>query len=295
MLSVCIPIYNFDVTNLVKNLVTQKSTLNVPIEIILIDDASTYFKAINKNLETSCSYIRLTKNIGRSKIRNLFVEYANFPYLLFLDCDSLIISPNFLAKYITEIQNGSLVCCGGRQYPEKCPSKQQRLSWKYGVKRESKPAFYRSKFPNKSFMTNNFMIKKELLCSIKFDERITNYGHEDTLFGYTLKNNQIEIRHIENPILNGEIETNTVFLDKTKLAIQNLVLISNLYKKDLNFQKEILLLNVYKKLKSIRLLILIFHKISSPIFLFCFRKGIVDIHLFNLYKLFYLFSIKKSR
>jgi glycosyltransferase involved in cell wall biosynthesis len=265
------------VTNLVKNLVTQKSTLNVPIEIILIDDASTYFKAINKNLETSCTYIRLTKNIGRSKIRNLFVEYANFPYLLFLDCDSLIISPNFLAKYITEIQNGSLVCCGGRQYPEKCPSKQQRLSWKYGVKRESKPAFYRSKFPNKSFMTNNFMIKKELLCSIKFDERITNYGHED------------------NPILNGEIETNTVFLDKTKLAIQNLVLISNLNTKDLNFQKEILLLNVYKKLKSIRLLILIFHKISSPIFLFCFRRGIVDIHLFNLYKLFYLFSIKKSR
>jgi len=295
MLSVCIPIYNFDISTLINNLLAQKSVLSTPIEIILIDDASTHFQEENKQFESSCTYISLKENIGRSKIRNMFVEYANYQYMLFLDCDSIIVNSNFLANYITEIQNQHQICCGGRIYPKTCPSKQQRLSWKYGIERESKSASVRNKFPNSSFMTNNFLIKKELLSTIKFDERLTKYGHEDTLYGYILRKHDITIKHIDNPIMNGEIETNEVFIDKTNLAIHNLVLISNYYKDDLHFQREILLLNAYVKLKPIRFFILLIGKITTPILLYIQRRGIINIPLFNLYKLLHLFSIKKSR
>lgn len=50
-------------------------------------------KKINRTLESKqVKYIELKKNIGRAKIRNLFIEYTTNPYLLFLDCDTKIIS-----------------------------------------------------------------------------------------------------------------------------------------------------------------------------------------------------------
>ncbi len=295
MLSICIPIYNFDVTTLVQSLINEKSQLNDVVEILLIDDGSTIHKEKNKELARTCSYIELKTNIGRSKIRNLFTSYAKQPYLLFLDCDSLLTSPNFIANYLIEIKKGVLICCGGRIYPKQCPSIHQRLSWKYGIISESKPATVRNQNPNSSFMTNNFIIQKALFNSIKFDERLTEYGHEDTLFGYELKKNQLSIVHIQNPILNGALETNENFIRKTEVGIQNLVLILNFIDDDLNFYKDIQLLRTYLKVKPFRSVFLIVTKIYNPIFRLLILRGIVNIHLFNLYKLGVLLSIKKSR
>jgi glycosyltransferase involved in cell wall biosynthesis len=295
MLSICIPIYNFDVTTLVQSLIKEKSQLNDIVEILLIDDGSTIHKEKNKELARTCSYIELHTNIGRSKIRNLFTSYAKQPYLLFLDCDSLLTSPNFIANYLIEIKKGVLICCGGRIYPKQCPSIHQRLSWKYGIISESKPAAVRSQNPNSSFMTNNFIIQKALFNSIKFDERLTEYGHEDTLFGYELKKNQLSIVHIQNPILNGALETNENFIRKTEVGIQNLVLILNFIDDDLTFYKDIHLLRTYLKVKPFRSVFLIIVKIYNPIIRFLILRGIVNIHLFNLYKLGVLLSIKKSR
>lgn len=295
MLSICIPIYNFDVTTLVQSLIKEKSQLNDIVEILLIDDGSTIHKEKNKELARTCSYIELNTNIGRSKIRNLFTSYAKQPYLLFLDCDSLLTSPNFIANYLIEIKKGVLICCGGRIYPKQCPSIHQRLSWKYGIISESKPAAVRSQNPNSSFMTNNFIIQEALFNSIKFDERLTEYGHEDTLFGYELKKNQLSIVHIQNPILNGALETNENFIRKTEVGIQNLVLILNFIDDDLTFYKDIHLLRTYLKVKPFRSVFLIIVKIYNPIIRFLILRGIVNIHLFNLYKLGVLLSIKKSR
>jgi glycosyltransferase involved in cell wall biosynthesis len=295
MLSICIPIYNFDVTTLVKSLIKEKSQLDDVVEILLIDDGSTIHKEKNKELASACSYLELKTNIGRSKIRNLFTNYAKQPYLLFLDCDSLLTSSNFIANYLNEIKKGVLICCGGRIYPEQCPSIHQRLSWKYGIISESKSAAIRSQNPNSSFMTNNFSIQKALFNTIKFDERLTKYGHEDTLFGYELKKHQVSIVHIQNPILNGALETNEIFLQKTELAIQNLMLILNFIDDDLNFYKDIHLLRTYLIVKPFRSVFLILVKIYNPIIRFLILRGIVNIHLYNLYKLGVLLSIKKSR
>lgn len=294
MLSICIPIYNFDVTELVKSIQKQIVNLQENIEIILIDDCSTIYQTINRELKNTCIYVELPKNIGRSKIRNLFLDYAQFPYLLFLDCDSTVISSDFIATYLIELKKGVSVACGGRIYPEISPSLQQKLSWKYGRESESKSATIRNISPNSSFMTNNFLIQKDLMNLIEFEERLTNYGHEDTLYGYELRKHHIKIIHLENPILNGDLETNKVFLKKTELAIQNLDLILQFIENDVSFYNEVSLLRVYMKLKIFRSFILIFSKVYNPIIRFFLLRGIVNIHLFNLYKLCYLFSIKKA-
>lgn len=285
MISVCIPVFNFNISALVEELSKQCEALEVPTEIIVIDDCSEVFKSENEKATQNLKYIELSKNIGRSKIRNLFLEYANYEYLLFLDCDSLVVRNDFLLKYVEALKNNPSVICGGRIYPDRPEGRNKMLSWKHGVYRESIPAEERKLNPNKSFMTNNFVVAKKCLNDIKFDERITKYGHEDTLFGHELAKNNIEITHIDNPVLNGDIETNEVFLEKTKHGVINLIHILNFLNYDKEFVKNVSLLNYYEKSKSVRgLQSLLFKIFKRPIYFFL-KKGYVNLKLFDFYKL----------
>lgn len=62
MLSICIPIYNFDVNRLIKSLSKEIIGNNLKAEIVLIDDASDEkFKTINEEECNKFKYIQLKK------------------------------------------------------------------------------------------------------------------------------------------------------------------------------------------------------------------------------------------
>lgn len=294
MLAICIPVYNFDINPLISALEKEISSFQLPCEIIVIDDCSTAaFRSLNSPIIQHVKYVELSKNVGRAKIRNLFLEHTHQERLLFLDGDSLIISPTFLRTYLDALNLNYPVICGGRVYPTERPSSQQLLRWKYGIRRESKSAVERSNHPNGSFMTNNFLISRDLLERIRFDERLTEYGHEDTLFGIELMRAGITIKHIENPILNGDIETNELFLSKTERAVENLVLLIHNYEFPKELEREIQLLRTAKKLKSLSGLIYWLHKLTAPVLLFFLKRGVVSLACFSFYKLGY-FTIKNK-
>lgn len=287
MISICIPIYNFNVIELINELANQITITNTPSEIVLIDDASTDdFKNINEEACLKHTYIKLKKNIGRAAIRNLFLKYTKYDNLLFLDCDSIVISDNFLSNYIDSISNNTTpLICGGRKYPELYPEKSELLRWKYGVYRESKGFEERMKNPNRSFMTNNFVISKNLFNEIPFEENLTKYGHEDTLFGFELKKRDIEIAHINNPILNGDLENNNTYLINTEDAIANLAYILNEVNYDKRLIEDITILRIYYKLFRVRNVIKVLFIILKPIIRSLLSKGYVNLHLFDFYKL----------
>ena len=289
MISICIPIYNFNVTSLVTALEREIVSKKLNARIVLIDDCSLQsYKKLNHLTCQKHTYIELEKNIGRAKIRNLFLAHADAQYLLFLDCDALIVSPNFISNYIQTIEtNNENVICGGRIYDPIKPKRKNRLSWKYGIKTESKSYTERLQNPNRSFMTNNFLIKREILNQIKFDERISKYGHEDTLFGYYLKQSNIKIDHINNPILNGDIEDNKTFLQKTELGIINLISILEYVNYDKSFIADVALLSFHKKLEEKKLIpiVLFLFIVFKPYLKFRLQKGFVNLNQFNFYKL----------
>lgn len=289
MISICIPVYNFSVVNLVEDLIRQGKSLNVPYEIIVIDDCSLEeFRRINHQLKQKVNFILLDKNVGRAKIRNAFLKYTKYEYLLFLDCDSTIISDHFLSDYTTAIQqNNSFVICGGRIYDKNPPGRNKLLRWKYGIKRESQLQHVRTKAPNASFMTNNFVIHRKVLEEIKFDERITGYGHEDTLFGFHLKKKGIVIKHIDNPVLNSYIENNNEYLEKTEKGISNLVAILNYIDDKNEFIQDVSLLKTYEKIAVLQLTGIIYFcfLLSKPIIKLLLAKGIISLQLFAFYKL----------
>jgi glycosyltransferase involved in cell wall biosynthesis len=285
MISICIPVYNYNISPLINELSNQIKSLNVQHEIIIIDDGSDNFNIENKNICKEFNYIELPQNIGRAKIRNLFLKYAKYNYLLFLDCDSLIGSANFLSKYVAIINDSPNVVCGGSLYPKIKPSRDKILHWKYGILRESQPLEIRRRLPNKSFTTNNFLINKKILEEIKFDERITQYGHEDTLFGFSLKKANISITHIDNPAVIGDVEQNSEYLKKTKEAIINLINILNFTEYDKDLIDEITLLKFYKKVRKAEKIINFSFVILKPFTFFLLTKGYFNLYLFDYYKL----------
>lgn len=295
MISICIPIYNFDVTPLVRELSKQGKLLTVPYEIIFIDDCSKEeFRLINNKACKEVTYIQLSENIGRSKIRNLFLTYTKYENLLFLDCDSLIVLGDFLFKYTEVIKRRNYnVICGGRIYDLNRPERSKMLRWKYGIKKESQPVAVRKKNPNKSFMSNNFLVNRELLASILFDERITEYGHEDTLFGYALKLRGIPIDHIDNPVLNGDLEENSEYLMKTEKGIINLlhILVFVNYEKD--FIHDLSILRFYYKMNRLQRIIGVVFTMVKPLIESLLTKGFVSLFLFDFYKLGLLIKYQK--
>mgnify|MGYP000465830659 CR=1 FL=1 len=69
------------------------------------------------------------------------------------------------------------------------------------------------------------LISKSLFQQLKFNESISEYGHEDTLFGIELQTKNIPINHILNPVVHLGLENEAIFLNKQEKAIQNLVLL----------------------------------------------------------------------
>ncbi len=228
MISILIPIYNYDASKLAKLLKEQCVQANVEFEILCFDDCSPdKYKKLNRVLdhEFGISYLEMSENLGRSKIRNRLARMARYDNLIFLDCDSKLANGQFIKKYIQVINKHSVVY-GGRNYAAHKPRTEKKfLHWYYGHKREALSLAKRLKHPYRSFQTNNFYIKKDLMLKYPFDETIQTYGYEDLLMAENLKKDGIPIVHIENPIIHKGIEYNEDFIKKSALAAENLAVL----------------------------------------------------------------------
>jgi len=220
MLSILIPVYNYNVYPLVSELHKQCLECEIDFEIIVIDDGSKLFFNENQEINSfeNCRFEILEKNIGRSGIRNLLAKKAKFANLLFLDADTFPKRKNFIQKYISQINEAEKVVFGGIEYQKEKPANNQLLRWFYGNARESLSVEKRNTNPNGNALTSNILIQKKVFNSNKFDESITKYGYEDLVFLSDLKKKGILVKHIDNPTYHLGLGTSRQFLDKTNLV-----------------------------------------------------------------------------
>lgn len=294
MLSILIPTYNFEISPLIKKLQHQISSIKNRVEIIVFDDHSSLFIEENRKVaqEFNLTYKYLEQNLGRGRTINLLAKAANFKYLLILDCDVVPESNLFLSNYLTEISKETDVIYGGRRH-EFSEENKTNLRWKYGYYKEDKSAKERKKNPYLSVFTNNIIISKELFESIRFNEMITKYGHEDTLFAYELKKKQARVKHIDNPVVHKDIDEDSVFVTKNESSLRNL---KTIYDLNLIPSNELQILKTYEVLKKLKL-----KKIFTKVFLH-FENDIKSklsspqnsVLLFNIYKLGYFCKINKQ-
>lgn len=250
MLSILIPTYNYDCRRLVSDLHQQAELAGIAYEIIVADDASPkpIYKEKNREINTllHCRLIELPKNVGRARIRNRLADEAQYEWLLFMDCDAEVISPTFITDYLRHTD--AEVVCGGLCHADILPSPTVSLRYAYEKRADKRRAArYRERKPYEQFITFCFMVRASVFHTIRFDDSITEYGHEDTLFGIELEKRGVDIRHIDNPMCQGGIETNEEFLKKTRAALRNLASMES------SMQGHSSLLSAYGLLKKFRL------------------------------------------
>ena len=297
MLSILIPTYNYNVLPLVLELHKQCLECEIDFEILCQDDQSnsdlnTKNEIIN-SLE-NCSFFVNSTNLGRGKNINLLAEKTKHDYLLILDCDTFPTQNNFIKNYISTTNNiENLVVFGGIQYKKEKPENEKVLRWIYGNARESLSVEKRNTNPNGNALTSNILIKKNIFILNKFDKSITKYGYEDLVFLSDLKKKGFMVKHIDNPTYHLGLETSQQFLEKTKIALENLRLITKTDALDLS---ESILLKVSTLSESLHL---------TPFISFLFQKTERKMEqnllskkpsllLFDLYKLGYFCKITNS-
>lgn len=253
MLSILVPVYNYDVTALVHALKRQCDICSIDYEIFLCDDASDESIRKNNHGVASLSHVKfmqLEKNHGRARIRNLMAREAKYESLLFMDCDSEVVKDDYIKSYLAFCGSDKVIC-GGRVYSTNPPTdKKKMLRWKTGKRKEEIKAEVRNKNPYRSFMTNNFLIPKKIILANPFDENISGYGHEDTLFGFELKRKNIPVVHINNPLTHAGLEDAEEFLNKTDNATANLWFMYLSKRLTQDEMKEIPLMRIYFRLKK---------------------------------------------
>lgn len=297
MLSICIPIHNWDVTKLVRDLKAQADKLKVAYEILLLDDASDYeYQKKNAQLDflDHVTYLQSYINMGRSVVRNTLAVKSKHPYLLFMDCDVTVTHRDYLKKYLEALP--AKVVVGGAEFKPKKPRKENVLRWKYGIVREQVPAEIRRKDPNAAFSTFNFIIEKEIFDTVQFDETLQGYGHEDTLFGLDLEAHGITISHIDNPLRHDVSRSSNQFLKQTRNSIDNLLIIADKVENRDRLEQSITLLRTYRKLEKRHLLGLyrLFYQMFGKMIEKNLRSPNPKIRAFDLYKLGYLVEKMKA-
>lgn len=291
MLSVNIPVYNVEITDLVLQLRNQAEKLEIPYEIRIYDDGSqVWFKEQNRKIAglSNVIYSELEKNVGRAVIRNQMGHDSAFQYLLFIDADSKLVSDNYLASYREHVRE-NVVLCGGTVYSSQKPADPQKLlRWYYGTSREAVPAGKRNLKKGFIITSNNFLIERRVFEQIRFRENIRDYGHEDTLLGYDLFMANVEICHICNPVEHSGLEDAEIFLQKTRTALKNLRFINEMILAgDKVFMDKVHFLNRYRQISRIvspAILRLFFRLFSRRL-----ERNLTGQHprlfLFDLYKL----------
>lgn len=298
MISVLIPVYNYNISELVSEVHKQLSKTDYAYEILCFDDCSGNLdlQETNKTINTlsHCKYVILKKNIGRSAIRNQLAQQAIYDWCLFLDADVMPKHSNFVECYLKTISEKTEIIYGGILYQENRVNDRCLLRWIYGNEREALPTEQRQKNKYLSFLTLSFLIHKSVFQKVCFNEDIPNLRHEDTLFSYNLKEHNIEIEHIENPVYHLGIESSETFLQKSLDSVEAIDLF---VKQDLLSSNYTKITKVYASIKNngiSKLLSAIYVKHENT-----FRKNLLgrkpSLKFFDLYRLIYYCYINSKK
>jgi hypothetical protein len=292
MLSILITIYNYNLLPLVEEIHQQCLDLGITFEILTQDDASNSIHNLENekiNLLSHCSYVSLEKNVGYRENKNILVSQSKYENLLILDGDCILPFPNFIKNYVDQIPNYEVVY-GGRIHAEKAPPKQQLLRWKYGKFMEDQTVDQRNENVYRATLFNNTLIKKTVFNRIKFDSSFKKYGHDDTLFSFELQKMKAKIKHIHNPVQHNDIDTNAVYVEKTKNSLDNLY---QLYKKQLITKEYSKMVNLVSKLHTFKMtyLLAVFYIIFGKLLENQLKGNNPSLLIFNVFRLTYFSKI----
>jgi glycosyltransferase involved in cell wall biosynthesis len=258
-------------------------------EVIVSDDATTKPEIIKAN-ETinqlpGCRYILKTENAGSAANRNYLGAISQYPLLLFLDCDISIPDKGFLKQYLSTSIDG--VVNGGISIIDDAQL-YQNLRYRYEkAEISAHTAVMRQANRYQHFRSTNFMITRSAFEKCPFDERFTRSGYEDVLYGKLLKQQHINVVHIDNPVLMTKFENNPDYVMKIERSLRTL----HTFRNELRGYSRLLTLVSGIHLSIVRNLIRLWHQVFKK----AERRNLCgsrpSLWVFKLYRLGYYLSL----
>ncbi len=294
MISILIPIYNYNIENLILRLEGQLNQLEIEYEIICCDDCSTVSYTYFFDKKEQVNFIRNRSNIGRTETRQKLAMKAKYNWLLFLDADVLPSTDLFIENYVNILNKETFdLCFGGFAYEHTPPTTDCILRWKYGHSKESIRANQRKLTPYKTIISANILVKKALFLTTNANFLGNYYGY-DNLFSIQLKKQQTLIFHTDNPVIHLGLEKGEAYLRKKELAAETIFRAYNnskINKSDNELLKTYLLL---KKLGLTSVISAIFKRIKTKL-----KQNLLganpSIFLLNCYRMGYFCSLKAHK
>ena len=291
MLSILIPVHNYNVLPLVREVQQQAVAAGIMFEVIVLDDASTDAITVAENSRAAAlphvTYLANSTNLGRTATRKKLAEKAAYDTLLFLDADVMPASPDFIKNYIPFIASGVAVVFGGYAYHKE---NKMGLRLKYGIYREERPASERNANTFGSIFSGNLLVRKDIFLENNYKGKDNFYGM-DIHFSYSLFKNKVPVTHIDNPIYHLGLEDDAVFFAKALKAVESRkrVLLNEPGIENINS-----LLKHYKTLKKYRLdgLVSIGFRIAAPLLKKMILKNNPSLFCLDVYRLGYICAIK---
>ncbi|MBQ8467626.1 MAG: glycosyltransferase family 2 protein [Prevotella sp.] len=295
-LSILLPVYNVDCRQLVAELSRQAQALSdvLSYEIIVADDGSTDRSLAELCREVSqhpcCRYVERNENVGRAAIRNFLARQARYDWLLFLDSDVTVASPHFISTYLDAQHHATTaIVDGGIAIAPSDTLERCNLRYRYEVHEQPRhTAAQRSQHPYRAFRTTNFMVRRDAMLQIPFDERIRTYGFEDVLFGKQMHQHGQQIHHIDNPVMLTDIEPNDIFLRKTEQSLLTL----HQFRADLRGYSRLLTFADGLHSPLLRSAFLVWHRLFRGLERRNLQGTRPSLRLFKLYKIGYFLSLK---
>ena len=289
-LSVLIPAYNCNCLPLVEQLLPLLQSDVNAYEVIVSDDATTDPEIIKANEAINqlpgCRYILKTENAGSAANRNYLGAISQYPLLLFLDCDISIPDRSFLKQYLSTPMDG--VVNGGISIIDDVQL-HQNLRYRYEkAEIPSHTAVMRQANRYQHFRSTNFMITRSAFEKCLFDERFTRSGYEDVLYGKMLKQQHINVVHIDNPVLMTKFENNPDYVTKIERSLRTLYTFRN----ELRGYSRLLTFVSGIHLSIVRKLIRLWHKVFKKAEKRNLCGSRPSLWVFKLYRLGYYLSLQ---
>ncbi|SHI62350.1 glycosyltransferase family 2 protein [Flavobacterium terrae] len=294
MISILIPVYNYNISSLLDKINSEITLNNISCEVIVIDDCSTQLETSKINKENcakySYEYLKNESNKGRTISRKILANKANFDWLLFLDSDVLPCDINFIQNYLNEINKDVEVVIGGIKYERKDIDSSTIFRYKYGINREEKTSTERNKKVYSSIFSGNLFIKKNIFLTNNYNGEKNIYGL-DNYFSYNLFINKSKVLHIDNPTYHLGLESNEDFFNKSISSLETRI---ELLKNKPLIEKTDSIIKAYKFCVkyNINIIANIIFKMTGP-----FLKKLVisnnpNLLAFDLYRLGYICKLK---
>ncbi|MBQ0022076.1 MAG: glycosyltransferase family 2 protein [Prevotellaceae bacterium] len=287
MISILIPTHDYTCYKLVYDLHEQAERLGVQYEIIVAEDGSRDQVSVIANHKitdlSNCKHVVFKQNLGPAAIRNELAEIAQYEWILFLDSDAFVDKNDFLQTYIDNKDQAEVII-GGLHHQDINHNPNRSLRFKYEKAADKhRSASERKKNPYSHLSTFNLFVHRPMFMQIQFNKQCHEYGYEDALFGVELKQRNISILHIDNPLMHKGLDTNEVFIKKTETALRTLKSL----KGKMNGHSHVE--NMYNKFKQIHLawVLCLFHKVFNRAILCNLKSANPSLCLFSIYKLGY--------